>query len=776
MTNSSSKSSYTVNKRNSLRTRLMIYIILLSVVPMAVIGTISYIQSQNALISRIESDLKAQTSLQATMVSTFLTTREDNMLVLAGTARVRTMDPAQAVNAIDQYFKQWGIYENIGLYDLAGDTVYHTDKTSINVADRAYFQDALNKKTTFSEPVISKASGNIVFVVASPVIENGTVKGVITGSIPTTVFSEYLETTDLGQGDGYLINSLGQLITPSKHTEELIKNKLIEKRSELEFTPKTIAVKSILEKKSGIEEYPDTLGRDVIGAFLPIEGSSWGLIMEYSANEVLQAVNQLRLMYFIVIGLAILVVGVIVVIVSNNITRPILQMAALSQKISHGEIPDEQINIRGKDEISLLGRSFQEIIEYFKEISGMFSRMAEGDLTITVNAHSERDVLGQSFGLMVSQLREIMKELIHHANSLDMASNELAGTASDVDNVTTQIATTIQQVAKGTSQQTDAITRTASNVEDLSAAVGSVAKGAQDQSNAIAKASDVTEMLSTAIQKVSGNAQAVADGSAVAKTAAQKGSATVLSTLEEMQAIKKSVDLSSLKVQEMGERSGKIGDILTTIEDIASQTNMLALNAAIEAARAGDTGKGFAVVADEVRKLAERVSLSTREIDELIRGIQISVQEAGNAMHQGTVEVEKGVELANQAGLALQEILSAAEAVNDQAEEASKAVDTMTGYASDLVTDVDSVSQVVEQNTAATEEMAASTSEVSQAVENIASVSEENSAAAEEVSASTEEMAARVEEVSAAAHRLSELSQQMREMVQNSRLNKNPVK
>jgi methyl-accepting chemotaxis protein len=233
-----------------------------------------------------------------------------------------------------------------------------------------------------------------------------------------------------------------------------------------------------------------------------------------------------------------------------------------------------------------------------------------------------------------------------------------------------------------------------------------------------------------------------------------------------MQAIKRSVDLSSQKVQEMGDRSGKIGDILTTIEDIASQTNMLALNAAIEAARAGDTGKGFAVVADEVRKLAERVSLSTHEIDELIRGIQTSVQEAGSAMHQGTIEVEKGVELANQAGAALQEILSATVTVKTQAEEASNAVGTMTSYAGDLVSEVDMVSSVVEQNTAATEEMAASTTEVTQAVENIASVSEENSAAAEEVSASTEEMAARVEEVSAAAHRLSELSQQLRQMVQ----------
>lgn len=755
-----------IKRRNSLRTRLMVYFLLLSVIPMAIIGVTSYVQSQNALVSRIKTDLQNQTSLQGTMISTFLAEREDNVIVLAGTARVRTMDPSQAIGAIDQYYKQWGLYESLCLYDLNGDTIYRTDKTSINVADRDYFKNALNGKTSFSEPVISKASGNIVFVVASPVLDGGKVIGVITGSIPTTVFSKYLQTGEIGDGDGYLINSAGKLITPSTHVDELKARGLIKERTELEFTPGTIAVQSILAGKSGVEEYKNNLGQEVIGSFLPVEGSTWGLVMEYSSSQVLAAVNQLRTLFLVIIALAIIIVIVLAIFISNSITRPILQMASISQKIARGEIPEEEINLQGKDEIALLGKSFQNIIEYFREISDQFASLANGDLTISVNAKSEKDILGQSFGRMVGQLRGIIKQMALHANSLDQASSELAGTAGDVDGVTTQIATTIQQVAKGTAQQTEAITRTASNVEDLTSAVSSVAKGAQDQSNAITKASDVTEKLSDAIQKVSGNAQSVAQGSAMAKMAAEKGSLTVQSTLDEMNAIKKSVDLSSQKVQEMGDRSSKIGDILTTIEDIASQTNMLALNAAIEAARAGDTGKGFAVVADEVRKLAERVSHSTHEIDELIRGIQTSVQEAGSAMRQGTIEVEKGVELANQAGSALQEILTAAETVKIQAEEASNAVDTMTSYAGDLVSEVDMVSSVVEENTAATEQMAASTSEVSQAVENIASVSEENSAAAEEVSASTEEMAARVEEVSAAAHRLSELSQQLREMVQ----------
>ena len=302
-------------------------------------------------------------------------------------------------------------------------------------------------------------------------------------------------------------------------------------------------------------------------------------------------------------------------------------------------------------------------------------------------------------------------------------------------------------------------------------AIDSVARGAQEQASAANKASSITAQLSSAIEQVAGNAQSVVQGSTAAADAAKKGTTKVQDTLKGMQNIKQRVGVSAEKVQEMGSRSDQIGDIVTTIEDIASQTNLLALNAAIEAARAGEAGKGFAVVADEVRKLAERSSTSTKEIASLIKSIQKTVSEAVTAMDDGAKEVERGVLIANEAGDSLVEILKAAEGVSEQAEQAAAAAEEMSASANELVAAVDSVSAVIEENTAATEQMAAGSTEVTQAIENIASVSEENSAAVEEVSASAEEMSAQVEEVTASAQTLAELAKQLQAVVNQFKVN-----
>ncbi|MCE1255685.1 MAG: methyl-accepting chemotaxis protein [Anaerolineae bacterium] len=734
---------------------------------MIFLSLLVYFQSQHALYDRTTSELSRLTKIEK---DTWLNNRSKDINVVVGAARIRSMQPDQAKAAIDLYYKEWGIYETIFLVGLDGKSIATSDNQVYDLSDREYIRLALNGQANTSQPVFSKASGHAIIVVAAPVVSENKIVGAAGATINMDNIKNLLSDSMIGEsGEAYLVNQEGYFITSSRFEDKLKAAGKIQNQSILEYKVDTEAIKNLQSGKSGLSEYNGYLGNAMLGSYTWINNQKWGLIIEQSSSEAFSEINSLRniLIFFSVV--LTLIVLFVAFMFSKNISSPISNMAQIAREMAQGNIHQE-IKNNSRDEIGELSRSFRMMIDYQQNMASSANLLADGDLTIQVNALSEDDILGNTFVRMVQQLRAVMQQVAANTHKLTGTSGSLAQAAAQAGEATNQIAKTMQQVARGTTQQTEGTTHSAASIEQLNRVINTIALGSQAQSQAFTSMDENSQLLSNALQTVTENTNAVSSEVINAGDTAGEGQDIVNQTVETMKNIHSSVKITAQKVAEMSQRSEQIGAILATIEDIAGQTNMLALNAAIEAARAGEHGTGFAVVADEVRKLAEKAGASTREVNNLVKSIQNTVGETINAMNESSAQVEQGSTRALLAGQALEKILSVTNGIKDRSEQVIISVAEMGKISTNFFNMIAKASVIAGENTRAAAEISSRAAEIMHSIENIASVSEENSAAVEEVSASSEEMSAQVKEVGDSAQTLAEMVQQLQVMIAHFKL------
>jgi methyl-accepting chemotaxis protein len=218
----------------------------------------------------------------------------------------------------------------------------------------------------------------------------------------------------------------------------------------------------------------------------------------------------------------------------------------------------------------------------------------------------------------------------------------------------------IEEIISGVAENTRQIVEATAQLES---SAHHIAESSRHQDNKAAEVSMAMHRMANSVAEVSRNSELATQTAQQAGQAAVGGSKTVDNTVSIMREIADAAHESTATIQNLDQSSDQIGRIVAVIEEIAGQTGLLALNAAIEAARAGEQGRGFAVVAGEVRRLAERTSEATKEIGQMIAGVQQTTQQAVSAMEESSRKVAHGVEVAQQCSDALSQITARANEV-----------------------------------------------------------------------------------------------------------------
>lgn len=287
-------------------------------------------------------------------------------------------------------------------------------------------------------------------------------------------------------------------------------------------------------------------------------------------------------------------------LITRNISRPLRELTACAERIAVGDIGASVSATDRSDEVGVLARAFDRMMDYLRGMATAAEQLAAGDLRATVTPQSADDLLGQAFMRMSGNLRAQIGGMVDAARVLSASASEIVASTS--------------QLASSASQSAAAVAETTATVEEVR---------------------QTAEMATQKARHVSDSAQKAVQGSQNGRKSAQDVGAGMDRIRTQMEAIAASMG-------RLSEHSQTIGQIIATVEDLAVQSNLLAVNAAIEAAKAGEHGKGFAVVAQEVRSLAAQSRQATGEVRGILGDIQSATASAVTATQQGGQAVEAG--------------------------------------------------------------------------------------------------------------------------------------
>ena len=360
--------------------------------------------------------------------------------------------------------------------------------------------------------------------------------------------------------------------------------------------------------------------------------------------------NVCTVIIFIVIvaaGLAIAgVTTMIGKIITNSITEPVKQIDAAVASLRKGELSNvEMLTYESEDELGDTIRNLKEAIGilagYVSEISVEVKAIAQGDLT--KNGDDITDFLGD-----FSELKESLLYILKRFNS----------TLTEISDLAEQVSSNASQVENASKSLADGATEQAGVIEELNATIDTVVDLAAD------------------------TAKETQSASARVKASANKAN-------EE----KEKMNELLTEMEHITEISKEIGNIITDIEDIASQTNLLSLNASIEAARAGEAGRGFAVVADQIGKLAADSAKSAVNTRDLI--------------DKTLVEIEKGNTITRTTADAFNQIIADMESFAELAENTMEKANSQAESLEQIGQGIEQLSSVVQDNAASSEENSA---------------------------------------------------------------------
>ncbi|HJA09132.1 MAG TPA: methyl-accepting chemotaxis protein [Candidatus Mailhella merdigallinarum] len=673
----------------SIMQKMLLFILMPVILGLAAVTLFNYNAARTALNNQIGEELQLVLSGQKnelTNTVALLGTTMDNfgrdaevVEYLRGKSDPTLMSLGESARlerhlqeSIDLLSKEYALLRDVGLADISGTVLLHSTASFVgsNIADREYFQAALRDEVR-PTTIESKANGLLSSALGLPVKDGDRIVGVVYGTLDLGKMAD--STTDTVHiartGKCFVYDKTGRLLMHPN------KDYIGDDDSGLPW------VEHMLTSPAGRYDY-EWNGSDMLGYFDRVPMVDWLIIVSVEESDIHAPVSAMFRQSLLVGGLAMLIVGLVIVLVARGIAGTLKAMAVLVEKLARGDLSLTELEERS-----------------------MSRDEARGD---------EIGVMARGTRGMLEGLRRLFAESEQKTAEAKAAAEQAAQAAAEANQARSEAENARRDGMLAAARQLETVVEIVSSASaELSAQIEESEHGAERQAARMAETATAMEEMNATVLEVARNAGAAAEVSDAARQRAEAGAVVVEKAVTGIRKVREQSLSLKQDMAALAENARSIGSLMSVISDIADQTNLLALNAAIEAARAGEAGRGFAVVADEVRKLAEKTMSATNHVGDAIKDIQASTAKSMEQVDGAVLSIEEATELANQSGAALGEIVGMVDKAADQVRAIAAASEQQSAASEEInasITQVNNIAaetaQAMEQSTQAVAELA----------------------------------------------------------------------
>jgi methyl-accepting chemotaxis protein len=481
------------------------------------------------------------------------------------------------------------------------------------------------------------------------------------------------------------------------------------------------------------------------------------VVLGLSGADVQQQVEEVRNVILGLLAFGGGLLGVLVYFfVLQLLLRPLDAMSAVARRVSDCDLTARAEKL-GDDELGTLAESLNRIGENLTITLSRVQNVTGGVATVIERIGKTGAAVSTGAGTVTARVVDTsssMGQMIASLKGIADNVEVLAQSAEESSSSILEMAATNDEVAENIQGLAASVEETTAAIEQMTYSIKEVAKNIEDLSATTEETSSSMNEMDVSISQVETNANETAKLSEQAQRDAEMGAEALSRTLAGIDKIKESSREAADVIEALGKKIAAIGNILNVIDDVAEQTNLLALNAAILAAQSGEHGKGFAVVADEIKDLAERTGASTKEISELIRGVQEFSKMAVQAMDRGVRNVEEGVRLGQETETALKKIQESSQKSTQMVKAIARATIEQARGSKQVTMAINRIAETVQQIATATAEQARGSEQIMKSAEKMKAITKHVERSSQEQARGSKQITRAIESISEMVHHL----------------------